>query len=192
MRKLILITIAIVFLTALPALAAEEAAKAEQQNIFNGSRADAIWTVIAFFLLFAVLLKFGWKPILAGLKARQDHIEQEIKSAEGTRKQAEALIDDYKQRGLRIIEDATAAAQQSQRELIEETRKETQLIKSRAQDDVRHAMTAASDRLWNEASGMLLSLGSEVLGRIITPQDNERLIREAVEKMKPVRTNAAK
>lgn len=192
MRKLLFTAIAIVILTALPVMAAEEAHKAEQPNIFNGSFADALWTVIAFFLLLVVLLKFAWKPILTGLKARQDHIDGEIKSAEGTRKQAESLLTDYKQRGLKIIEDATAAAQQSQRELIEETRKETQLVKSRAQDDIRHAMTAASDRLWNEAAEMLLMLGSEVLGRTITPQDNERLIREAVEKMKPVRTNAAK
>jgi F-type H+-transporting ATPase subunit b len=179
-------------LTALPAVASEETPHGGQENIFSGSFADALWTVIAFFLLVVVLMKFAWKPVLAGLKARQDHIEDEIKTAEGTRKQAEDILQDYKQRGLRIIEDATAAAQQSQRELIEETRKETQLIKTRAQDDIRHAMSAASDRLWSEASDMLLLLGKEVLGRALTPQDNQRLIREAVEKMKQTQTSAPK
>lgn len=192
MRKLTFITITVMLMAALPAVASEETTHGGQENIFSGSFADALWTVIAFFLLLVVLLKFAWKPILAGLKARQEHIEQEIKTAEGTRKQAEDTLQDYKQRGLRIIEDSTAAAQQSQRELIEETRNETQLIKTRAQDDIRHAMTAASDMLWNEASDMLLLLGKEVLGRSLTPQDNERLIREAVEKMKSVRTSAAK
>ena len=192
MRKQIFITITVMLMAALPAVASEETSHGEQENIFSGSFADALWTVIAFVLLLAVLLKFAWKPILTGLKARQDHIENEIKTAEGTRKQAEDTLQDYKQRGLRIIEDATAAAQQSQRELIDETRKETELIKTRAQDDIRHAMTAASDRLWNDASDMLLLLGKEVLGRTLTPQDNERLIREAVEKMRTVRTNTAK
>jgi F-type H+-transporting ATPase subunit b len=192
MRKQLFITLAVMLLSSLPAVASEETPNGWQENIFSGSFADALWTVITFFLLLVVLLKFAWKPILDGLKARQEHIEQEIKSAEDARKQAEDTLQDYKQRGLRIIEDATAAAQQSQRELIDETRKETQLIKTRAQDDIRHAMTAASDRLWNEASEMLLILGNEVLGRSLTPQDNERLIREAVEKMKTVRTNTAK
>jgi F-type H+-transporting ATPase subunit b len=192
MRKQLFTTIAVMLIAALPAVASEETPQGGQENIFSGSFADALWTVIAFFLLLVVLLKFAWKPILAGLKARQEHIEQEIKTAEGIRKQAEDILQDYKQRGLRIIEDATAAAQQSQRELIEETRKETQLIKTRAQDDIRHTMTAASDRLWTEASEMLLLLGSEVLGRALTPQDNERLIREAVEKIKPLQTSAAK
>ena len=192
MRKLTFITITLMLMAALPAVASEETPHGGQENIFSGSFADALWTVIVFVILAAVLLKFAWKPILTGLKDRQEHIEQEIKTAEGTRKQAEDTLQDYKQRGLRIIEDATAAAQQSQRELIDETRKETQLIKTRAQDEIRHAMTDASDRLWNEASDMLLVLGTEVLGRTLTPQDNERLIREAVEKMKSVRTNAAK
>lgn len=192
MRKLIVIAIALIILTALPALASEQTSEGQQQNIFSGSFADALWTVISFFLLLVVLLKFAWKPILTGLKARQDHIDNEIKTAEGTRKQAEALLDDYKHRGLRIIDDATSAAQQSQRELIEETRKETQLIKTRAQDDVRHAMSAASERLWNEAAEMMLLLGNEVLGRKITAEDNERLIREAIEKIRTSRTNNAR
>jgi F-type H+-transporting ATPase subunit b len=192
MRKQLLTTIALILVAALPAIASEGTPAAEQQNLFSGNIADALWTVISFFLLLAVLLKFAWKPILNSLKARQEHIEQEIKSAENTRKQAENLIEEYKQRGHKIIEDATAAAQQSQRELIEETRKETQLIKLRAQDDVRHAMIAASEHLWNEAADMMLSLGNEVLGRTITAQDNERLIREAIEKINSSRTNTAK
>jgi F-type H+-transporting ATPase subunit b len=192
MQKQLFTTIMVILAAALPVLASEHMPEGQQENIFSGTRADALWTVITFFLLLAVLLKFAWKPILAGLKERQDHIEQEIKTAENTRKQAETLLEDYKQRGHKIIEDATAAAQQSQRELIEETRKETQLIKLRAQDDIHHAMAAASDRLWNEASEMLLVLGKEVLGRTLSPQDNERLIREAIEKIKPLQTSAAK
>jgi F-type H+-transporting ATPase subunit b len=175
-----------------PAVASEETTQGGQENIFSGGFADALWTVIAFTLLLAVLTICAWKPILKGLKQRQDHIENEIKSAEGTRKQAEDILQDYKQRGHRIIEDATAAAQQSQRELIEETRKETQLIKTRAQDDVRHAMISASEHLWNEAADMMLLLGNEVLGRTITAEDNERLIREAIEKIKTSRINTAK
>ena len=191
MRKQLLI-ISLMLVAALPVIASEETPAAEQQNIFSGNFGDALWTVISFLLLLAVLLKFAWKPILNGLKERQEHIEQEIKSAENTKKQAETLIEDYKHRGHRIIEDATAAAQQSQRELIEETRKETQLIKTRAQDDVRHAMIAASEHLWNEAADMMLLLGNEVLGRTITAEDNERLIREAIEKIKTSRVNTAK
>jgi F-type H+-transporting ATPase subunit b len=192
MRKQLFITLAVTLLVAIPAVASEETPHGGQENIFSGSFADALWTVIAFFLLLVVLLKFAWKPILNGLKERQEHIEQEIKTAENTKKQADNLLEDYKQRGHRIIEDATAAAQQSQRELIEETRKETQLIKTRAQDDIRHARIAASEHLWNEAADMMLLLGNEVLGRTITAEDNDRLIREAVEKIKTSRTNAAK
>jgi F-type H+-transporting ATPase subunit b len=192
MRKLLLTIIVFLILAALPAIASEETPEGGQPNVFSGDFADALWTVISFVLLLAVLVKFAWKPILNGLKERQEHIEQEIKAAENTKKQAETLLDDYKQRGTRIIEDSTAAAQQSQRELIEETRRETQLIRQRAQDDVRHAMMAASQKLWNEAADMMLMLGKDVLGRTITAEDNEHLVREAIEKIRSSRADTAK
>jgi F-type H+-transporting ATPase subunit b len=163
---------------------ASESGQNEQQNVFSGTVADALWTVITFVVLLVVLSKFAWKPILNGLKTRQEHIEHEIKTAETTKKQAEKLLEDYKQEGLKIIEQATDTAQLKQREITEETHQETLLIRRRAQDDIRHAEEAAAERLWNEAADMMLSLGSKVLGRTITKEDNEHLVREAIEKIR--------
>ena len=185
-------TILLALLGAIPCLASEAEQTGSNEGIFSGTFADALWTVITFVVLLVVLGKTAWKPLLNKLKARQERIEHEIKTAEATKKQAEALLDDYKQKGLRIIEEATESAQQNQQEIAEETRQETLLIRQRAQDDIRHAVTAASERLWNEAAGMMLSLGKEVLGRTATPEDNERLIREAIEKIKTSERNTAK
>ncbi|MGA2172097.1 MAG: F0F1 ATP synthase subunit B [Sedimentisphaerales bacterium] len=192
MRIMLLMTTLLVFLAAAPVLASEGEQASQQQNIFSGTFADALWTVIAFLLLLVVLRKFAWKPLLNGLKARQEHISHEIENAEDLKKQAEKLLNDYKQKGLRIIEEATESAQQNQREIAEETRQETLLIRQRAQDDIRHTVTAASERLWNEAADMMLSLGKEVLGRTVTAEDNERLIREAIDKIKSSERNTAK
>jgi F-type H+-transporting ATPase subunit b len=189
---MLLMTTLLVFLAAAPVLASEGEQASQQQNIFSGTFADALWTVIAFLLLLVVLRKFAWKPLLNGLKARQEHISHEIENAEDLKKQAEKLLNDYKQKGLRIIEEATESAQQNQREIAEETRQETLLIRQRAQDDIRHTVTAASERLWNEAADMMLSLGKEVLGRTVTAEDNERLIREAIDKIKSSERNTAK
>jgi F-type H+-transporting ATPase subunit b len=192
MRKLLLMTILLALLGAIPCLASEAEQTGSNESVFSGTFADALWTVITFIVLLVVLGKTAWKPLISKLKARQERIEHEIKTAEATKKQAEALLDDYKQKGLRIIEEATESAQQNQREIAEETRQETLLTRQRAQDDIRHAVTAASERLWNEAAGMMLSLGKEVLGRTATPEDNERLIREAIDKIKSSETNTAK
>ena len=83
---------------------------ASEQGIFNGTFADALWTVLAFAALFILLAKFAWKPLLANLKAREDHISHQIQAAQQTRQQADKILDEHKQAGLQIVKDATDQA----------------------------------------------------------------------------------
>jgi F-type H+-transporting ATPase subunit b len=189
MQKLILL---INLLMSSVVFAAEEGQGAAKQDVFSGTLADSIWTVITFLVLLAILGKFAWKPLIKSLKDREEHIKNEILSAENARQQAEKLIEDYKQKGLLIIEDATKSAQDSQRELMEETQQETTLIRQRARDDIQHALTYASEHLWGQAADMIESIGKEVLGRVVSAEDNKRLIREAVEKIRASQVETGK
>jgi F-type H+-transporting ATPase subunit b len=153
------------------------------RGIFSGSFADAIWTVVAFVVLLMVLGKLAWRPMLNALKAREEHIKQQLDTAENTRKQAETLLDDYKQQSLQIIEKATEHADQQEKALIEKTTQEVIAMKRKAQADIEYARLAASQQLWQQAGDMLLSVSGEVLGRAITHEDNQRLICEAIEKL---------
>ncbi len=184
MRIVLSATILFALSTGPWALASQSAQGGEEQNVFSGTFADALWTVLAFLTLLFILRRLAWKPMLNSLTARQQHIEHQLQTAETTKNKAEKLLEDYKQQGHKIIEQATEAAQQNQREIMEETRQESLLVRQRAQDDIKHAQEAASERLWDEAAGMMLSLGSEVLGRAISTEDNERFVREAVEKIR--------
>ena len=44
-----------------------------------------IWTIITFLLLFFVLRKFAWKPLLNALNEREDFISNSLKDAEKAR-----------------------------------------------------------------------------------------------------------
>ena len=189
MRKIIFL---IILLTASVALAAQNEQQASDKGVFSGTIADSLWTVITFLVLLVFLGKFAWKPLLNGLKAREEHIRNEIATAEKARQQAEKLIDEYKQKGHQIIEDATKSAQESQRELMEETKQETTLIRQRARDDIQHALTYAQEQLWGQAANMIEQVGKEVLGRIVSAEDNKRLINEAVEKIKASQAETVK
>jgi F-type H+-transporting ATPase subunit b len=139
---------------------------------------------VAFLLLLAVLTKVAWKPLLNGLKTREQHIQHQIESAEDARKKAEKLLDDSKQQGLVMVQQAIERAQQQEQEIVEKTRQEILEVKRRAQEDIEHARVAASEQLWEQAGDIMLTLGGEVLGRTITPEDNQRLVRDAIAKIR--------
>jgi F-type H+-transporting ATPase subunit b len=171
--------------------ASEGEGAASQPGIFSGSLGDSIWTVVSFVLLVTVLGTFAWKPLIAGLKDREERIRQEISSAENARKQAEKTLADYngrveqlEQKSRQMTEDAAREAHRLGREIAEKARQESLAIKQKAQSDIDAAHAVARDRLWEETGDIVLALSSRVLGRTVTDDDNQRLIREAVEKLK--------
>lgn len=190
MRKLTVILI-ILFVCA-DALPAGPDKSIDEKGIFSGSFADAVWTVIAFVVLLVVLGRLAWRPLLNSLKAREDHIKQQLDDAESTRKQAEAVLDEYKQQGLQIVEKAAEQARQQQHVLVEKATQEAIAMKHKVQADIEYAQLAASQQLWRYAGDMLLSISSEILGRAVTHEDNQRLISEAVEKLKENQAGAQK
>lgn len=165
---------------------AEQAAEGEGggAGLFSGSLGDSIWTVLSFVVLLAVLGKFAWKPLLNGLNARQSHIEQQLKSAEDSRVKAEQMLDDYKQQGLSVVRQATEQAQRHTQEAIEKSREEAQTIRRRAHEEIASARATAIEDLWKQAGELVLQVGSDVLGRALSEKDNQRLIDEAVARVR--------
>jgi F-type H+-transporting ATPase subunit b len=170
------------------ALASGGEAATEEQGIFSGTFADSLWTLIAFVLLLVILTKVAWKPLVKQLQARQDYIKQQIDAADTSRKNAEALLDQYKQQGIEIVNKLTAQAQLLEKEMVSKAGDEVAQMKRRAQADIEYARISASQRMWQEAEDMLLALSGEIVGRAVTHEDNLRLLYESIEKLKREQT----
>jgi F-type H+-transporting ATPase subunit b len=170
-----------------PRGAAATAAEGEgegQGNLFSGSFADSLWTVVAFVTLALVLTKVAWKPMLQALDARQNHITQQLKTAEDSRQKAERMLDDYKRQGQNTIQQAAQEAQRHHQQTVEQTREEVLSMRRRAQEEIESAHATAVEELWRQTGDIVLRVGTEVLGRVVSPQDNQRLIEEAVARIK--------
>jgi F-type H+-transporting ATPase subunit b len=167
-----------------PGVAAHAAEGEGQGNLFSGSLADSLWTVVTFGFLAVVLGIVAWKPLLQALDARQNHISQQIKTAEDSRQKAERMLDDYKRQGQNTIQQATQEAQRHHQQTVEQTREEVLAMRRRAQEEIESARTSAMEELWRQTGDIVLRVGTEVLGRVVSPQDNQRLIEEAVARIK--------
>ncbi len=173
--------------------AGEAAEHSEKISVFTGYPGESIWTLVWFAVLLLALKKFAWKPLLAGLKARNDHIISEIAAAEETRKQAGEKLAEYEKKlaaadaeGKKLAEKHIAIAQDKGADIVVAAKKEADGLKMRAKEDINKAVETAKRALWEDAGEMVCSLGSEILGRAITPEDNRKLIDDAVNKFKQV------
>jgi F-type H+-transporting ATPase subunit b len=153
-------------------------------GLFSGHFGEALWTVVAFAGLFLVLKKYAWGPLLEGLQAREQHIKSEIENAETSRRKAESLLGEYQVQGEVILKSATEDAQKKSHQLMEQTRHEARAIKEQTQVDIDHARAMAVNRVRDEAAEMVAQLTAAVMARTVTPEENERLIQEALAQLR--------
>jgi F-type H+-transporting ATPase subunit b len=153
-------------------------------GLFSGSFADSLWTVVAFVVLALVLGRVAWRPLLLALDARQNHIVEQLKAAEDSRQRAEHMLADYKQQGQNTVRKAAEEAQRHHQQMLEQTREEVLALRRRAHEEIESARATALEELWKQTGEIVLRVGSEVLGRTVSAQDNQRLIEEAVARIK--------
>lgn len=183
---------------AAPALASETAEEVSAPpSVFEGYFGESIWTLVWFFVLLVVLWRFAWKPILAGLTSRQEHIERQIADAEKMRTEAKKVLAEYHSKlsdadrqGRDIISAKIKEAQKQALEVEQAKRREIDQIKQRAEADLERERMEAEEALWQQAGEIVRQLGAEVFGKTLDAQDNQKLIDEAIAKLR--RQNAAK
>ena len=171
--------------------ASDPASGQEGISPFCGSFADALWAVITFVVLLAALWKLVWKKLLEGLAAREDYIQKQITDAEQKKTDAEAVLAQYNDKladsdnqGKKIIEAHIKKAQAQSKDITEKARGDIDIIRKKAEIEIESAKKRAHDELLARFSGIILDLGSEVVGRNINDKDNQRLIDEALSRLK--------
>jgi F-type H+-transporting ATPase subunit b len=170
-------------------LAAETAE--EEASPFSGTLVDAFSAVVAFLILLVILWKLVWKRLLLGLKEREEHIAKQINDAEDTSKEAKKVLEDYRSKlaraedeGRKIVERHRDKAEQESREIITLAREKADAMRVKAEADIIKAQQQAQAELLDEAGDIVLKLGKDILGRSIESRDTQKLIDNAVDKLR--------
>jgi F-type H+-transporting ATPase subunit b len=114
-----------------------------------------IWQLIIFVLLFLLLSKLAWKPILSSLKEREKSIQDALDTAENTRaeiaklkadnanllkearEERDKMLREAREAGNRLKEEAQVAAKKSADKIIEDARAAINIEKQAALKDIR-------------------------------------------------------
>lgn len=101
------------------------------------------WMLLAFGIVFFVLRKFAWGPIMRGLKSREDSIAEALLKAEQAqgavaqlRAQAKELELENRAARLKMMEEAEKAREQ----MLQEARMQAQAEADRYRDEARLAI----------------------------------------------------
>src|SRR4051794_20876524 len=84
------------------------------ESLLTPDKGLMIWTIVTFGALLLLLSKVAWKPLLKGLKDREDGIRNAIEEANRARQSAEQLKAQYEQELARGQERAETLLKQAQ------------------------------------------------------------------------------
>lgn len=193
MMKRALIALSTLALAA-PALAAESAEGHGEPSLFAGDIGNAIWTVVIFVLVVLVLGKYAWGPILSNLQARESFILEALEKAKHEHEEAAARLREYEARLAQARAEATAIVEEGRRDtevlknkILEEARQEAALERERTKREIRIAVDTATKELYTLSARLATDMASRILRKEITPQDHERLIAESIDQLAAAR-----
>jgi len=173
---------------AAPAFAQEAAHAAEENNLFAGDVGNAIWTLVIFGLVVFVLGKFAWGPILNTLQTRETFIREALEKAKHERESAEERLREYEARlaaargeASAIVDEGRRDAEVVKRRIEEDAKREADKMIERARREIQIATDTATKELYTVAARLATQVAAQIVGRELKAEDHQRLIADAIE-----------
>ncbi len=150
----------------------------------------ALITLIIFILLITLLGKFAWRPLITGLKRREDAIRESIRAAaeaeaqvEQTRKNLEEKIAEVQRQASMQLQQAKADAAKAAELIRQHAEAESRAIKDQAIRDIQSAKQQALSEIAEQSVELSLRMAGKILARNLTVEDQHRLVEETVSEL---------
>jgi F-type H+-transporting ATPase subunit b len=152
----------------------------------------AIWTLVVFLVMFAILKTFAWPQIAAAVDERERRIAATVADAESKLIDAKRVLAEH--------EAKLAATAGEVRAMLDEARRDAEVVKKRVEEEGRKAAAAEVDRAMTEikratdsaiqdlatrAANLAIDLGERVVRDQlhISPEHQARIVRDALAKL---------
>jgi F-type H+-transporting ATPase subunit b len=150
------------------------------------------WTLIAFLIVFIILKKFAWKPILTSLNEREKTISDAISTAEKMRVQMaamksenEALLAEAREERARMIKEAKDTSSKMINDAKEKAKTEYDRIITDAQAAIQQQKNAALIDVKNQVGKLVIEVSEKVLQRELSNKtEQEGFIKQLAETVK--------
>ncbi|VVM04764.1 F-type H+-transporting ATPase subunit b [Methylacidimicrobium cyclopophantes] len=142
---------------------------------------------INFAIVLWVLNRFAYRPVLRLLAERRTRIAESLQNAERIQKELAAaeearreILQKANEQAARLIAEAEQAARQQGERLLKEAAAEAERIVQKARERAEQEQQESRAMVRREVGELVLALTAKVSGKVLSPEDQERLRAETV------------
>lgn len=150
--------------------------------------AQVITQIFAFLVVFFVLRKYGWTPLLTAMDERSESIRSQFEDIDKQRADVSRMKDEYAQKLAQIESEARVHIQEAIKEgrtisqEIQNTAKaEATLILKKTMEEAAREIKEAKNNLKNDMVKIAIKAAEKILEETIDAKKHERLISDFVE-----------
>jgi len=131
-----------------------------------------VWTLLAFLIVFFILKKYAWKPILKSLGEREDNITNAIATAEKVKLEMaqlkndnEALLAQAREERAILLKEAKETKEKIINEAKDEAKIQASKIIADAHASINNQKMAALTEIKNQVGNLVIEVSEKVLRR---------------------------
>jgi F-type H+-transporting ATPase subunit b len=167
------------------------AAKAESGSFLVSPNVGLmVWTFIVFGISLYVLKKFVFPRIQAALDKRQRAIDDSIDAAERTRREADELLAEYRERlteargqAEEIVARARKAAEASESAAVDAGKEKREEMLEQTKREIQGETRRAIQEIRNEVADLTILATEKVTRKTLTEDDQRALVEEALSEL---------
>lgn len=153
-------------------------------SLTSPSIGTIFWSVLIFLIFFGILAKFGWKPILAAIKARDEMIKGSLESAERAREEMKKLQSDNEailRKAREEREEILKEARDVRDKLISEAKgkatDEAEKLIEKARAGIESEKRKALSEIREQVAGLSVDIASKLIGeKLKQTEEQSKLI----------------
>lgn len=144
---------------------------------------DAIFTIINLLLMYFVLKRFLYKPILAMMKQRQEKVASDLDDAAQQReeasrrnREAEQQLQDARSEAVRMVGEAKSQARLEADNIVKEAKLEALEQRERSRRDSEHLRRRVLHEVRSEIGDLAMSISSRVIGELVGKEEQRSVV----------------
>jgi F-type H+-transporting ATPase subunit b len=149
-----------------------------------------IWTLVVFVISFGLLRRYIFPVIGQQLDRRANAISEEIDHAAEVRKEADTVLEEYRERlkeartqAEHIIERARKAGEVHERQAQQDAQAKRDQMMEQTRRDIEAETRRAIEEIRREVADLTIKATEKVTRKVLTADDQRRLVEDALSEL---------
>lgn len=149
-----------------------------------------IWVWVTFGVLFLLMKKYAWKPILNAIESRENYVRDTLEKANNANDEAQTLLEEHQKmmeksnaEARALLDESRQLGEKAREDLLAKTKTEADALVAKARNEIENQKVAALKEMRAMVSDLSIQIAEVLLEEKLDAKKQQHLIDEYMDKI---------